>query len=323
MRYAKYAITITLCFNLIFGGILTATAQLLVEDTMDFPIDILSEFSGGTTAVATGATVPPTVSSAINDALLAFKEFSIDVLIKGAINQVKAMLIQDTLAWMAGGFEGGGPMFVQNPGQYFQEAGDEVSGAFVAELGNTLVDDPDFFCKDFAPDIIFNFANYSRSQGMARCTINDVADNIEGFTDNFQNGGWESWFRMTSGNNNPIGLRLNLLEEHLSRVSVRRRDVEIETNTGQGFKPIRECVEWENREVQRTDFVTTAPPTEKVCKKYINKSIGKAVEGSLSPVLSSNINSLEAADEISELLGAMIDAAIQGAIKKGFEEIRS
>lgn len=303
-RAVSYIISIALCFNLIFGGIASIHAQTTTFDPIDFVSDIIKQIDGYLTSVNT------TLSAwANNQGFL--KEFVIDVAVKAAVNELKNMIIDDTLNWMANGFEGGGPMFVQNPGQYFKEAGDQMSGAFLGELSAQMTGNPDFFCSNFAPDLIFQFAQYRRHQGVPRCTIGAITGNLEGFIDDFQSGGWENWIQMHEYGNNPIGFELSLFDEQMRLAGERKEDVKIETNTGGGFKPIRECIEW-----------VPAPSTEagsqdKICKKFESKSIGKAVADELTPSISSNLDGLIAADEISEFISSTIDAAIQGAVRKG------
>ena len=300
--------------SIFFGGVQPARATI-VEDFMDIIPDILNQVSTLAQEILNG------ITSYATDGLWV-KEYALDLLVKVAANQVKDLIIQDTLSWMAGGFEGGGPLFVQNPGQYFAEAGDEASGALLAQLGNQINGDPDFFCRDFAPDIIFELGNYRRRQRMNGCSINDVAGNLERFTDNFESGGFDNWFKMRNRSNNAIGFQLNLFDEQILRAGVRKADVQLETETGQGYKPVRECIEWEEVEVPvseeggQTSF-------ERACKKYKSRTIGQAVADAVRPSISSNMEGIIAADEIDELLAEFVNAAIQGAIKKGFDEVRN
>jgi hypothetical protein len=314
MKYGKYFIAIALSLSIVFGGARPARAFITFDPT-DFPLDILSQIWNGLTAGYDAI-----IADA--DKQLFIKEWIVDVGVKALVTEMKNELIGDTMAWMAGGFEGGGPLFVQNPSQYFSEAGDEASGAFLAELGNQINGDPDFFCRDFAPDIIFELGNYRRRQRINGCTINDVAGNLERFTDNFESGGFDNWFKLRNSSNNVIGFQLNLLDEQVYRSSIRKRDVGIETETGQGYKPVRECIEWEEVESQVSEGEGLTS-FERVCKKYKTRTPGQAVADTIRPVLSSDIEGTIAADEISESLAGLINAAIQGAIRRGFDEIRN
>ncbi|MEK7649587.1 MAG: hypothetical protein AAB367_01295 [Patescibacteria group bacterium] len=315
MKYAKYIIGIALCFNLVFGGIHTARAQAAVFDPIDFVFDVLSQLSEFASEGFNYITSLSTES-------LWLKEYFVDTALKVLANEAKQIFIEDTLSWMSNGFEGGGPLFVQNPTQYFSEVGDEASGALLAQLGNKINDDPDFFCRDFAPDIIFELGSYRRRDRFAGCTINDVAGNLERFTDNFESGGFENWFKIRNSSNNVIGFQLNLLDEQVARASARRADVKIETETGQGYKPVRECIEWEEVEAPISDE-NGQTTFEQVCKKYKTRTPGQAVADTIRPSISSKMDGLIAADELSELVGEIVDAAIQGAIRRGFDEVRN
>ncbi|MEK7630758.1 MAG: hypothetical protein AAB417_01895 [Patescibacteria group bacterium] len=315
MRYAKYIIGIALCFSLFLGNAQPANATI-VEDFMDVVFDILNEIS---------TVIQEAYNSLTSDSTEAlwYKEYFIDTAVKLAVSQIKEALIADTLSWMAGGFEGGGPLFVQNPGQYFSEVGDEASGALLAELANTLGQDDDFFCQDFGPDLIFELGNYRRQRGFgAGCTINDAVGNLERFTDNFESGGFDNWFQMRNSNNNAIGFQLKLFEEQMYRADIRKGDVRLETETGQGYKPVRECIEWEETEAPYSSEEGSTE-IERVCKKYKSRTVGQAVADAVRPSISSNMEGLMAADEISELIAETVSAAIQGAIKRGFDEVRN
>jgi|GEM_PF-7066891 len=314
MTFGKYFIAIVLCVSILFGGALPVHAFITFDPT-DFPFDILSQ-------IWEGLTTGSAAISADADYSLFIKEWIVDVGVKAFVTQLKEDFIADTMEWMAGGFEGGGPLFVQNPGQYFSEVGDEASGALLAELGNQLAADPDFFCRDFAPDIIFEFGSYRRRNRVNGCTINDVAGNLERFTDNFKSGGWDNWFQIQRSSNNVIGFQLDLLEEQMVRSSIRKNDVAIETETGQGYKPVRECIEWEEVEAPISDE-SGQTTFDRVCKKYKTRTPGQAVADTIRPTISSDLGGIIAADEISESLAGLIDAALQGAIQKGFDEIRN
>lgn len=296
------------------GGARPAHAFITFDPT-DYPLDIFSQMWNGLTATYDSVT-------SSNTNWLYVKEFVIDTGVKATVTLLKEEFIADTMAWMADGFEGGGPLFVQNPGQYFSEAGDEASGAFLAELGNQINGDPDFFCKDFAPDIILELGDYRRESRIRECTIGRVKGNLERFTDNFKSGGWDNWFQLRQSNNNVIGFQLDVLEEQMYRASVRKNDVAIETETGQGYKPVRECLEYEEVEAPYSDEAGQST-FDRICKKWKTRTPGQAVADTLRPAISSNIDGIVAADEISESLAGLIDAAIRGAIEKGFDEIRN
>lgn len=314
MKYAKYIISVALSLSILFGGVQPARATI-VEDFMDIAFDILNQ-------VSTVIQEAFNELTSLSTEALWTKEYVLDLLVKIAANEVKDLIIDDTLAWMADGFEGGGPLFVQNPGQYFSEVGDEASGALLAELGNQINDDPEFFCKDFAPDIIFEFGNYRRRQRVNGCTINDVAGNLERFTNNFESGGFDNWFKMRSSSNNVIGFQLDLFQEQMYRARIRKNDVQLETETGQGYKPVRECLEWEEVEAQISEGEEQTS-FDRICKKWKTRTPGQVVADAVRPTISSNLDGIIAADEIDELLAEFINAAIQGAIKKGFDEIRN
>lgn len=236
-----------------------------------------------------------------------------DGLVKTVANMMITMLKEAMLDWVRNGFDAGGPLFVQNPSQFFGEAVDEATGGFIAELGKTVADDPNFFCRNFAPQIIFNYgSSFSQRRPRAQCTLSDVAANIEDVADRFENYGWDGFVTLQQDNNNPLGLQLMLFREQMARAEVRFKDVESESNWGQGYKTVRECADWQ--EIPAGDG---GQWTERICKSWKTKTLGAQIGDRVAKTVGLDFEGLQLADEISEFIGELVNLAIREALEAG------
>ncbi|MEK7502841.1 MAG: hypothetical protein AAB556_00155, partial [Patescibacteria group bacterium] len=132
----------------------------------------------------------------------------------------------------------------------------------------------------------------------ARCTIEDVANNVERFYRDFKRGGWARWFQITMvPQNNFYGAYYMSLEEKLIRESTALEAKQSEAIAGGGFLGQEECVE--TAKPPTPDFVGPMP-----CIKYKTITPGSLVQDQLEQVFRSDIRQRELADEIDEIIGA-------------------
>jgi hypothetical protein len=68
---------------------------------------------------------------------LQLKEFVLDGLLNVLVKQVIRQMTQSVVNWINSGFEGS-PSFLQNPGAFFLDVADQVTGAFLAKYGGPL-----------------------------------------------------------------------------------------------------------------------------------------------------------------------------------------
>src|SRR3989344_8169001 len=167
-------------------------------------------------------TIPPIP---VSDAALRTKEVGITVfgitvpgitldgialaIAKLALEQI----LNATTAWVRSGFEGN-PAYVTDPLQFFTKIADNIAGEFIkgSELG--------FLCSPFQAKIRLALARRHTQQRRFQCTLTQVVGNIEGFLNNFSQGGWDAWFVMTQNDvNNPYGAFLEAQIEMDARIA--------------------------------------------------------------------------------------------------------
>ena len=107
-------------------------------------------------------------------------------------------MVRSTVDWAQTGFEGN-PAYVTNPNQYFTNIADGVAGEFIegSDLG--------YLCSPFQTQIRLALQRQYIRPYQFQCTLTEVVGNIDAFYNDFSEGGWDGWFRMTQNSaNNPI-----------------------------------------------------------------------------------------------------------------------
>ena len=227
---------------------------------------------------------------------LEVKEQVLDGIMVGVGKQIISHITQSIVNWINSGFEGG-PAFVADPGAFFTDVADQVTGQFIDRLGL------DFLCGSFTIPIQaalrLNF-DYGGAQGQSaikryRCTASAVVDNVS--SGNIVN--LDSFFDVAvSTNNNPYGAYLAAQQDLELQILNQRVNLGTELNWGNGFlSQKKDCDE----NGQNCRSVTP----------------GSLVEDQLVNVFGSGLRQLELADEINEIVNALANQLINTMIDKG------
>lgn len=225
------------------------------------------------------------LSVPVADLALQFQEYVLDQLAWDIAKMAISSITDSIVNWINSGFEGN-PAFVTNLERYLLDIVDQVIGEFI--YGSDLA----FLCSPFQLEvrIALALAYYQPYGDEARCTLSDVVSNIEGFfAGAYDPRGWESWFAIaTNPHNNPYGA----LFEADAELSIRIANAAGERLTllewGDGFLSEEDC---EDEDDSLGCFI-------------INP--GSVIEGQLEHALGSGIRQLELADEINEIVGALV-----------------
>lgn len=280
MNFKKLAVSL-LVFSLIFSSLpISINAQTAKDEVAPVPISDkpLREKEVGITIF--GFTIPGLTLDliAITIAKLALEQ-----------------ILRATTDWINNGFEGN-PAYATDPLAFFGKIADNVAGEFIngSELG--------FLCSPFQTRIRLALQQYHTRGREFRCSLSDVVTNIEGFYDDFDEGGWDGWFAMTQNDmNNPYGAYLESRLELDSRVARAIGIQSTQLNWNGGFLSWSECTEWD------TVFVTgdETPQKGECTKRGQVVTPGKVIESQLETVLGTGVKQLELADELDELVGAL------------------
>lgn len=200
-------------------------------------------------------------------------------------------------------------MFVQDLEGFLTNAADMAIGEYLDELGGI----GSFLCDPFKLDIQVALAlQYQQDrvyQPAPKCTLTGIIDNIEGFMSgaqgSFNNGGWDDWFDITSKPEvyTPFGAALAAQSGANIRILNTKGEESAKLEWGGGFLSGEIC-----------ETVSGAGTTKEEC--FISKP-GKVIQEALSFNLDSGRQSLVTADEIDEiiaaLLGQLANTALTGA----------
>lgn len=265
-----------------------------------------------------------TASNATN---LSVKEYILDAVIYKVLDLVIQKMTASTVKWINSGFKGR-PAFMTNPGAYFQELGDGIAGDFIFNNPNL-----NFLCGPISARIKIALAsNYRGGDINWQCTLSDVSGNMEDFINDFDKGGWDKFFRLTQDSqNNPIGAYIQAEGELARQIAKKTDEKNKELSWGKGFFSTTKCP------VGRSITKVVTNPEGGVAVTYedgvtINQqpspnlkiggcgveeetvTPGSIVEGQLGEVLSIGGKRLAVADEINEMISALLNQLVSRVI---------
>lgn len=282
---------------LIFAFVVTYTPQPYnnIPESQAFPVSVI----GGPGSVAD-------ITTAVNTTAAAAKEISLDqigfLLAKAMLSQ----MLQSLVTWINSGFKGS-PAFIQDLDRFLLDVADEAAGEFIQGLG----DIGSFICSPFRLDIQLALSlRYQRARegnSIDSCTLSGVVGNIEDFfngqvaNENF----WQQWIQVTSRPETytPYGQFMAAEGQLNARITnARGQQLEI-ANWGNGFLSNEICEAIEGPSGQNQNCVISTP--------------GRVIAEQLTVTLDSGRQQLVSADEINEvisaLLGQIANQALMGA----------
>ncbi len=222
---------------------------------------------------------------------LSTKENFLDSLVGVMGKQLIRQLTQSTVNWINSGFEGK-PAFVDNPGRFLTDVGDQITGRFIDELGLG------FLCSSFSSTIQLALRLDYGLGGSGyidrySCTASAVIDNVT----KGQIASADSFFDVAvRSRNNPYVSYLSAKQELSLRIGNAQEIQLAELNWGNGFLSFKDA----------NGNITTP---------------GAVIEGQLNHILGSDTRQLELADEINEILGALTNTLMSQVIQGGLRGV--
>jgi hypothetical protein len=292
-----------------------------------------------------------TAASNISEYYTEYKESILDGLAWALAKSILQSMTSDIVDWINNGFEGN-PAFVSNPEGFFLDAADQFTGEFLAVAG-TL----DALCSPFSVDIRLSLALNLAQRQRARyaCTLSTVINNaanaqvnvngnvsingqnihtVEGFMGgDFRQGGWAAFTTMTTQpQNNVYGAYIQAESEMRATLAQRQGNIQLDLAMGSGFMSWEKCdtlmtYDQDNEEDMRAgqNLVETTPDTRiksgkdgKVTVEGCHKETpGSVISGSLNKQLGIPADSLNIADEINEIVGALFSQLVYTVLSGG------
>jgi len=287
------------------------------------------------------------------------KEYALDAVAYQVMNLVIERMTASTVNWINGGFKGS-PGFITNPDAYFKDLGDKVAGHYIFINPNL-----NFLCGPISAKIRLALAQNYIQDRRWQCTLTDVAGNMEDFLGDFEKGGWDKFFRLTQEkHNSPIGAYLQAENELNIRIATRQGTIQRELQQSNGFLSFKKCTHWSNppgynSEVQGdnnapdpnacasgqtrdetgecsgdiditadfgADWGYTDPTSGRTCDATETVTPGSVIENKLNNVLNIGNGKLAVADEINEIISALltqVTSRIVGGIGAGLRGLSS
>ncbi len=227
-----------------------------------------------------------------------FTKETLDGIAWSIAKQMVSNMTKSMVNWINSGFQGS-PAFITDLNGMLLDAIDTTAGEYIKSLGGI----GSFICSPFKLDIQvalqINYAQARSGQSSGAttpmCKLSDIKNNIEGFLNGVGDHGWQDWISITSNpQNTPYGAYLDA-EAKLSAKLVNEAGQQITiANWNDGFlsKTICESIEGKPTAKGQNCKITTP---------------GKVIEEALTFQLSTGPQSLIQADEINEIIGALIN----------------
>lgn len=241
----------------------------------------------------------------------ALAERIVDGIAMAAAQRLVDQMVRSTVNWAQSGFEGN-PAYVTDPEQYFRDISDGIAGEFIAgsDLG--------FLCSPFQTQIRLALRNNYLDEPQYQCTLTDAVGNVEAFYDDFEQGGWDTWFAMTQNNsNNPYGAYLEAQAELDSRIAEAAGLQREQLDWNSGFLSWSDCTEtnppmWIDNPTPPGGLPSrsinprhVAGKAESECiKRGPTKTPGSVIQEQLNEVLPSGLKKLQVAQHVNQLISA-------------------
>lgn len=225
---------------------------------------------------------------------LATKEIVDGIAWSIAKNMVSQMT-QSMINWINSGFQGD-PAFITDLNGMLLNALDDVAGEYIQSLGGF----GEFICSPFKLDVQAALSiNYAQARsgmpsGPNACSLSDIGANIENFLAGATSD-WGEWAQVTSNPQNvPYGAYLEA-EAKLNIRLVNEAGQELEVaNWGDGFLSKKVCEGIEGKPADKGKNCKITTP-------------GEVISKALTFQLSTGPQALIEADEINEIIGALIN----------------
>ncbi|MEK9186032.1 MAG: hypothetical protein AAB885_00410, partial [Patescibacteria group bacterium] len=265
------------------------------------------------TTLAFGPMVP------VNDIQNNLKESTFDGIGWMAANVIIDKFADSLVAWIQSGFEGS-PMFVTNLDRFLGDVGNNISGGFIDAYNL------EFLCAPLGElnlDLSFFFPGTSRSK--YNCTFSDIAENFKNmgikfnlnvnitqenivreYQKDFRNGGWPMWLAMARPENNPDARLLQATEDVWNRSEEKKEEERQNLQMGKGFLGVITCVRYRDQGSGKRE-----------CLEFKRTTPGSTVQDMLDKTLNKDVQRLQVADEIDEIIGALASQLINWVVTGG------
>jgi len=243
------------------------------------------------------------------------KEYVLDPLAWAAAKAVIHSISQSTVNWINSGFEGS-PAFETDLRRSLGQLQDSAANDFFRSLEkNTGIDADATFKQNITNYLVTSYyKSTDGSKSFWETNLDKTTKDPKAFREGKMvgNGGWDGWFSMVMNQkNNTYGAVLSAEDEMNKSFESFRVQRLNELQWGKGF------LAWKGSCIEKAhDNSGTSLSTDDNCLKYETKTPGTVIESQLENTLGSNIRQLEIADEIDEIVGALMSQLVSQVLSE-------
>lgn len=242
----------------------------------------------------------------------------LDAIGKSVVKILINNLTESIINWIQTG-DSGGPLFVQDPGQYFTDiAKNEILG-FGSEIS-----DPELypFGKAFMQTQANSFKN--KFANNARYSLNEMIRSSTPeyssvtFQSDFSKGGWGAWYYMTQYmGNNPLGFALMASNELGSRIEEKTNLAQGSLQQSGGYLGVEKCAKPEGvtkeeheAALKEMSASSTGPYENRICQKWEIVTPGKLIGDEVGNTIMKKDSELLDAETLNDAIAAILDTVL-------------
>lgn len=265
--------------------------------------------------INTSVTAAAAVTTAALESSNTAKEFVGDGVANFIAKAILRKLTAQTVNWINSGFKGN-PAFVTNPDQFFLSLGDQIAVRYLSEGQKSALN---AICSPFQAQIRLQLVkSYLSETQPLLCSLGTLENNYKNFINNFQNGGWSNWFAMTqSTQGNPYGTYLDAKNQLSLQIGAGKYKYTKQLDWGKGFLSYEKCVAYADSSAVDESDELDAVNGDSIDGQCIAKETvtpGSVIENQLENVFGSSVKQLEAADEINEIVSALLTQMVSRVV---------
>jgi len=287
-------------------GAQKAHALFGVGDTT-FDVGLNNPFRIGKELVGFGKQVATAASSAatsISANSLVVKEYGLDSIAYLAAQTAMHSIVQSTINWINGGFNGS-PAFVTDLKTNLRQVADAQAQGFLTQVINeNAIHSP--FIDQLITGVGASYYLYSSRDAIKerlRYTLAETSPNPRAFqAGDFKQGGWNAWFSsFQNPANNPYGAQMLASQLLAGQIESQVTQRVTELGWGSGFQSWRgDCISTASGPTDATSLSDADK-----CTAYEVKTPGAMIIAASEKAGFVGIDQLVSADEMNEIVGAL------------------
>lgn len=254
-----------------------------------------------------------TAATAGSTGALVKKDYILDTVAYAAAGVALRAVTDSIVTWIRSGFQGN-PLFITDFQGYLADAADQATGQFMKEFLSPEVYNA--ICSPFRLQLRLALSRRYTYADRMRCTLSTVLNNDTNFGSTLKQGDWYDFANVTLNDaNNPFGSFI-LTSDQLSLMQMKAQEnARTESIFNQGFLSMKKCVET-RCEMWGEDASGDRYCVSEKCIRHENTSPGKWVSDTLSQATGIDMQRLAVADEINEILVALISQLLTGILQR-------